>query len=96
MILCEKKKMDGKCRLQIPTAFIIEGGTTMKIKAKKTRENLIRKMLRRRKAQETAGKPTGFYPRHLARSIAKANMRKAGVQHVNRNFALNWKNWVTR
>lgn len=53
-------------------------------------------MLRRRKAQETAGKPTGFYPRRLARSIAKANMRKAGVQHVNRNFALNWKNWVTR
>lgn len=52
----------------------------MKIKAKKTRENFIRKMLRR----------------HLARSIAKANMRKAGVQHVNRNFALNWKNWVTR
>lgn len=30
----------------------------MKIKAKKTRENFIRKMLRRRKAQETAGKPT--------------------------------------
>lgn len=26
MILCEKKKMDGKCRLQIPTAFIIEAG----------------------------------------------------------------------
>lgn len=28
MILCEKKKMDGKCRLQIPTAFIIEAGGT--------------------------------------------------------------------
>ena len=32
----------------------------MKIKAKKTRENFIRKMLRRRKAQETAGKPNGI------------------------------------
>lgn len=26
MILCQKKKMDGKCRLQIPTTFIIEAG----------------------------------------------------------------------
>lgn len=42
------------------------------------------------------GKPTGFFPRSLARSIAKANMRRAGVQHINRNFADNWKNWVTR
>jgi len=43
---------------------------------------------------KSAGQPTGFYPRKLARSVAKANMRRAGVQHINRNFALNWRNWV--
>lgn len=47
-----------------------------------------------KKAQQ--GEPTGFYPRHLARSVAKANMRRVGVQHINRNFASNWKNQVTR
>lgn len=26
MILCEKKKLDDKCRLQIPTKFIKESG----------------------------------------------------------------------
>lgn len=43
---------------------------------------------------KTAGKPTGLYPRKLARSVAKANMKRSGVQHVNRNFALNWRNWA--
>lgn len=52
--------------------------------------------MKTKKTKKTEGQPTGFYPRHLARSIAKANMRKDGVQHINRNFALNWKNWVTR
>lgn len=66
----------------------------MKIKAKKTRKNFIRKMLRRRNARQTAGEPTGFYPRRLARSIAKANMKRAGIQKVNRHFALNWRNYV--
>lgn len=26
MILCERKKMDGKCRIQIPTTYILEAG----------------------------------------------------------------------
>lgn len=52
--------------------------------------------MKTKKTKKTEEQPTSFYPRHLARSIAKANMRKAGVQHINRNFALNWKNWVTR
>ncbi len=26
MVLCEKKMMDGKCRVQIPTAYILEAG----------------------------------------------------------------------
>lgn len=68
----------------------------MKIKAKKTRENFIKRAIRRRKATEIAGEPIGFYPRHLARSVAKANMRRAGIQHINRNFAYNWKKWVMR
>lgn len=68
----------------------------MKIKSKKTRENFIKRAIRRRKAIEIAGEPTSFYPRHLDRSVAKANMRRAGIQHINRNFADNWKKWVTR
>lgn len=47
------------------------------------------------KTKQTTEKKT-YYPRHLARSIAKANMAREGVQHINRNFALNWKNWVQR
>lgn len=66
----------------------------MKNKAKKTRENFIKKALRRRKAKQTTGEPTGFYPRHLARSVAKARMKKAGIQKVNRHFSLNWRNYV--
>ena len=36
----------------------------------------------------------GFYPRNLARSIAKANMKKAGLQHINSMFAYNWRDFV--
>ena len=35
-----------------------------------------------------------FFPRKLARSVAKANMKSAGIQKVNRHFALNWRNYV--
>ena len=35
------------------------------------------------------------WPRSLARSIAKANMRKAGVEKPNRKMAFgNWRKWV--
>ena len=60
---------------------------------RKTRTASVIKRIKA-KLRALGGKPTGFYPRKLARSVAKANMRRAGVQHVNRNFALNWRNWV--
>lgn len=36
----------------------------------------------------------GFFPRKLARSIAKANMEKAGVKHINSVFAYSWREWI--
>lgn len=69
----------------------------MKTNKRKTKTQSILKRIRKKlRAAGGSGpnKPTGFYPRHLARSVAKANMRRAGVQHINRNFSLNWKNWV--
>ena len=37
-----------------------------------------------------------FYPRSLARSVAKAKMRRAGINHINKRFGLfeEWKRWV--
>lgn len=35
-----------------------------------------------------------FTPRKLARSVAKANMKKAGVPHVNWLFAHSWRDYV--
>ena len=39
-------------------------------------------------------KQRGFHPRKLARSIAKANMKKAGIEHINSMFAYNWRDFV--
>lgn len=33
--------------------------------------------------------------RQLKRSIAKANMRDAGLRKINRMFAPMWRNWIT-
>lgn len=71
----------------------------MKTNKRKTRPQSIIQRIKKRLRKERGnapGKPIGFYSRHLARSVAKANMRRAGVQHINRNFAGNWKKWVTR
>ncbi|MBQ7671315.1 MAG: hypothetical protein IJS45_11460 [Clostridia bacterium] len=35
-----------------------------------------------------------FYPRKLARSVAKANMRRAGMRKINRRFQKYWKEFV--
>jgi|GEM_PF-3337217 len=67
----------------------------MKLNKRKTRPAGILKRIKA-KFREEPGTPTGFYPRKLARSVAKANMARAGVQHINRNFSLNWRNWVHR
>lgn len=40
------------------------------------------------------GLEASFFPRKLARSVAKAKAKRAGIQHINRDFSLNWKNWV--
>ena len=38
-----------------------------------------------------------LFPRRLARSMAKAKMRKAGVQHVNSCIRFtNWREWAFR
>ena len=36
-----------------------------------------------------------YTPRKLARKIAKANMKKAGIRKVNRQMHFrNWREWV--
>lgn len=32
--------------------------------------------------------------RKYLRRIARANMKRAGVRHVNRNFSIKWRNWL--
>lgn len=34
-----------------------------------------------------------YTPRSLARSVARANMQAAGIEHVNRRFD-RWREWV--
>lgn len=46
------------------------------------------------KSNQKEPKTVSFHPRKLARSVAKANMKRAGIQKVNRRFALNWRNYV--
>lgn len=46
------------------------------------------------KQNQRETKTVSFHPRKLARSVEKANMKRAGIQKVNRHFALNWRNYV--
>lgn len=39
---------------------------------------------------------TVLTPRKLARQIAKANMKKAGVRKINKYMRLHWREWVSR
>ena len=32
--------------------------------------------------------------RKYLRSIARANMRRAGIKHINKNFATLWRNYI--
>ena len=34
--------------------------------------------------------------RSLARSMAKANMKRAGIRRINRTFSANWRKWIKR
>ena len=35
-----------------------------------------------------------YFPRRLARKVAKENMKKAGYRKVNKNFRNNWRSFV--
>ena len=37
---------------------------------------------------------TIYTPRKLARKIAKANMKKAGIRKPNKQMKVNWRKWV--
>lgn len=37
-----------------------------------------------------------YAPRKLARQIAKANMKKAGVHKINKQMRMYWREWVSR
>ena len=39
---------------------------------------------------------SGITSRSIARSMAKANMKRTGIRRINRSFASNWRNWVRR
>lgn len=39
---------------------------------------------------------TVLTPRKLARQIAKANMKKAGVHKINKQMRMYWREWVSR
>lgn len=38
-------------------------------------------------------KKTKYKSRRMARSIAKAKMEKAGMEHINSMFAFNWREY---
>ena len=35
-----------------------------------------------------------YFPRRLARKVAKENMKKAGYRKVNKSFRNNWRSFV--
>ncbi len=70
----------------------------MNNKRKTRKKSIIKQIKQRFKMARLGGRlkgqPTGFYPRKLARSIAKANMKRYGVRHVNKNFSRYWTQFV--
>lgn len=69
----------------------------MKNTKRKTRTMSLLKAIRRkfRRRNYSYGYNTKyFYPRHLARSIAKANMKKEGMRHINSIFHYTWRSYV--
>lgn len=71
----------------------------MKTNKRRTRTKSILKRIRKRvraSGKVWPGKPSGYHPRHLARSIAKANMQRAKFRKINVNFSSYWRKWVTK
>lgn len=69
----------------------------MKNEKRKTRTRSLLKAIRRKFTRKSKGNtynPKFFYPRHLARSVAKHNMAKAGAQHINSIFSYYWRDQV--
>lgn len=48
----------------------------------------------RRKWQRRRYHVYNVTPRHLARSVAKANMQREGMKHINSMFAWTWRRYV--
>lgn len=46
------------------------------------------------KANGNVAENVTYKPRKLARSVAKANMKRAGMRNINDGFSYNWRNWV--
>lgn len=71
----------------------------MKNEKRKTRTRNFLKAIRRKFTRRFVSRggtynPKYFYPRHLARSVAKHNMARAGAQHINSIFSLYWRDHV--
>ena len=72
----------------------------MKHTKRKTRTNAFRRQIRHKGLLEKLfrlryGRKTGkVKQRKYARSIAKARMQRTGIQHINRNFSMNWKRYI--
>ena len=63
---------------------------------RKTRTVKMLKSINRHHHHPVVGAPTGVKPRGLARSVAKANMLRAGVQRINRHFdRRQWLRWFS-
>lgn len=68
----------------------------MKKDKRKTRPVSIFKRIKAKfsKTKPIHFNPYHYHPRHLARSVAKHNMAKAGMEHINSMFSYNWLNYV--
>lgn len=72
----------------------------MKHTKRKTRTKAFRRHVRYKGLLERliilrrGRKPGKVKQRKYARSIAKARMQRTGIQHINRNFSMNWKRYI--
>lgn len=48
----------------------------------------------KRDPEEKIVPSTHFFPRRIARKVAKSNMEKAGYRKINKKFKENWRSFV--
>lgn len=71
--------------------------TKRKTKTTSLVKHIKEKLRRRNLGVVVTTTPIVFLSRKLARSMAKANMKKAGMQHVNSCMRYaNWREWAWR